>query len=543
MQGIGRAMSRWRNTVPWLILAACILVGYQAVRPPRPATDATALEFSADRAFEHVAVIASSPHPTGSVASAAVRQYLISTLGDLGIETELQAINALDYYGSDASVDVVNVIARVPGTDSTGAIALVAHYDTVPWTTGGNDNSVAVAALLETARALTVGPALTNDVLLIFTDAEEPAPRYGATAFVTQSGAVADIALVVNFEASGGSGASLLAEVNGPESWLIGELSRIESDPAAFSALTATTRLLGDIGTDFDQFRNLGIPGMHFAYTHGSSIYHTERDNVDAVGLGSLQHHGEHALGIARHFGLLDLSDLRGDEASVYFPVRPFFVQYTPVVAVVLMLLAGLGVGAVWFKRPRENPPTASLRAVGKSAGGYAGSIVVGTIVWVVIADARPTLGPGEGYLYFGVLVLAMAALDLRIHRSAPPGLGLGPILVWLVLTAATTFLIVGFSYFFLWPTLSAAVALWWDADGFVQQSLRFGIVALVTLIVTVPVIDILLQFANPRPGNPDSNIPAAVLLPLALALLVTALLRRFWPGVSSTAAPAPLPE
>ena len=97
--------------------------------------------------------------------------------------------------------------------------------------------------------------------------------------------------------------------MSGPEPWLVEELAQAEPHPAAFSFLTETARQLGDIGTDFDQFRNAGLTGLHFVYLHGSPIYHTEADDRDAVSVGALQHHGMHALSIARHFGDLNWAD------------------------------------------------------------------------------------------------------------------------------------------------------------------------------------------------------------------------------------------
>ena len=59
------------------------------------------------------------------------------------------------------------------------AVALVAHFDSDPTTPGANDDAAGVAAILETARVLLSGPPLRNDVILLFTDGEEPAPRFG----------------------------------------------------------------------------------------------------------------------------------------------------------------------------------------------------------------------------------------------------------------------------------------------------------------------------------------------------------------------------
>ena len=294
-----------------MVVIASIIIGYGSVIPPASLPDSTDLTlFSAERSSQHVDVIASQPHPMGSPAIEEVRAYITAELEALGLEVDAQRIMRPSYY-EDRIVPVVNLTARIPGTASSGTIALVGHYDTFPETAGANDNSAAVATLLETGRALLAGTPVRNDILLLFTDSEEPAPRYGAVAFVGEYPSFADLSLFVNLEANGGHGASLLVETSGPEKWLIEHLSEVASRPAAFSFLPETARLLGDIGTDFDEFRNAGVKGFHFAYLQGSSIYHTPGDNIDALSLGSMQHHGDHALGIARHFGSLDLGAAR----------------------------------------------------------------------------------------------------------------------------------------------------------------------------------------------------------------------------------------
>lgn len=530
--GYGSAKSRLSNVLPWLIVAVCIAAGYRAMRPPAPRLPDSAIEFSAQRAFEHVRAIALEPHPMGTAANAEVRRYIVAALDELGVEVELQTSVAPDFFGNGEPVDVVNVIGRIPGAASTAAIALVGHYDTVPTTAGANDNSSAVAALLETARALLAGPPLDNDLLLVFTDGEEPSPRYGSSAFVARAAAFRDIGLVVNFEALGGSGASILVETNGSEAWLIGELAKIDSPPGAFSFLTETTRLLGDIGTDFDQFRNAGTHGMHFAYLHGSPIYHTAADNLDAVDLGSLQHHGEHALGIARRFGFHDFGESSPQGSVVFFPFGSFFLHYPATWAIPLMLIAVAGLwGGIVRNYHRVRALTEIRHTVALLASALS-SAVLATIIWLLIAAARPTLGLVEGYLYFVSLVAAAVGGMLWVtSRTGVLTIGKhSPTLLWLALTVLTAFLGVGFSYLFVWPALAAAACLWWKPAGDVQRMLGFALIAAVTLLLAIPAIDVFLQLAFPRPGNLDSSIPAVALVPLLLALLVAGWLRAFWP-------------
>jgi hypothetical protein len=74
-----------------LTLVAISLLAFPAVSylvPPAavPAT-APASEFSAERAIEHLKVIAREPHPTGSMANARVRDYIVEQLKSFGAGT------------------------------------------------------------------------------------------------------------------------------------------------------------------------------------------------------------------------------------------------------------------------------------------------------------------------------------------------------------------------------------------------------------------------------------------------------------------------
>jgi hypothetical protein len=513
---------------PLAIVVVFVALGLRLTSPPAavPAT-ADAAVFSAARAFTHVIAIADVPHPMGSAAIENVRRYITGELEDLGLEVQPQTTFAPDYYGAQITVPVVNLVARIPGSATTGAVALMAHYDTVPQTSGANDNTIAVAALLETARALTTGPALGNDILLLFTDAEEPAPRYGSRRFIADNPAFSEIALIVNFETNGRTGASVLVETNGPQRWLIDQLAAADYHPAAFSSLTETATLLGDIGTDFDQFRNAGTPGFHFAYIHGSSVYHTAADNIASVDHGSLQAQGDYALGIARHFGNMDLTNLPDTGDSVFFSLGFVLIHYPETWTIPLMIVAvlGLGVGL------RRLLPAQGDHHPWRVLSVTVGALLVGTLAWVEVPAGRSSLGATEGYIYYA-LILAVAALAVA-RASGRRGGGRGALVCLLLLTVLTAVYGRGFSYLFVWPTVAAAIAIWWpDRTGW-SQHLRFALVALVTLLLLVPAVDLFIQFAHPRPGNPDSSIPSAIIVPLGLGLLATRVLAAFWPDAT----------
>jgi Zn-dependent M28 family amino/carboxypeptidase len=60
---------------------------------------------------------------------------------------------------------------RLNGTNSTGAVLLVAHHDSVATGLGALDGGSGVVTLIETLRALRSSAPLRNDV--VFTDGEE----------------------------------------------------------------------------------------------------------------------------------------------------------------------------------------------------------------------------------------------------------------------------------------------------------------------------------------------------------------------------------
>ena len=91
--------------------------------------------------------------------------------------------------------------------------SLFAHYDSVQVSYGGNDDGAGVATLLETARALTPGRGRANDIVFLFTDAEE-ACLCGAEAFVSQDPLAADGGVVLNFESRGSSGPAIMFETS-----------------------------------------------------------------------------------------------------------------------------------------------------------------------------------------------------------------------------------------------------------------------------------------------------------------------------------------
>jgi Zn-dependent M28 family amino/carboxypeptidase len=303
-------------------VAAAFLVGLSLAGvllggPPAPVpAGAPASEFSAERAMAHVEEIAQRPHPVGSADHARVREYLIGTLERLGVKVERQAAVARRGTTTVRMARVENLMARIAGTANTGAVLLASHYDSVPAAPGAADAGAGVAAILEAARALQTGPPPRNDIILLFTDGEELG-LLGARAFVEQHPWAKDVRMVLNFEARGTRGPAWMFETAAGNGAVVAEWASLVPKPAGSSLIYEVYKHLPN-ETDFTEFKRLKTAGLNFSFVGGVERYHTPGDSAAALDRGSLQHHGEAALRLARRFGAVDLGGL-GARDGVYF--------------------------------------------------------------------------------------------------------------------------------------------------------------------------------------------------------------------------------
>jgi acetylornithine deacetylase/succinyl-diaminopimelate desuccinylase-like protein len=155
-------------TLVFLTVVSCWSV--LQVSPP-PAVPATAppTDFSAARALAHLRAFARVPHPVGTAAHDAVRDYIVQQVSASGVQPEVQTATVVSpRWGSPYSAATVyNVLARLLGTDNSKAVMLAGHYDSVSAGPGASDDGHAVALELETLRALLAGPRLRTDVVFL----------------------------------------------------------------------------------------------------------------------------------------------------------------------------------------------------------------------------------------------------------------------------------------------------------------------------------------------------------------------------------------
>ena len=453
--------------------AACGIAAGGTLRGavPRPvAASAPATEFSSARALQYVRVVAREPHPMGSRANAAVRDYLVSQLRRLGLTPEIQRTTSA-YYPLPGLLQAgtsENVLARLPGSQPGGkAFLLAAHYDSVPTGPGATDNGSGVASMLETLRALQAGPPLRNDVIFLFTDGEERG-LIGARAFVDQHRWARDVGVVLNLDTRGNTGPALLLETNDDGGWVVEEFAKATPYPMATSDSVAFFKRSGG-KSDLGVFLDAGWAGLQVSTTGGISHYHSALDSLAELDERSLQHLGSYALALTRHFGSVSLEQTKAPD-SVYFNVFRFLVRYPQGWSVPLAgfaLLLGAGVIALGLRRGR-------LRLGGLGLGfivlpvAMAAAALVAHLAWTLIL----ALHPGEVWALEyrpAIIWIGLASLTVAVtaglygvvrHRIGVFDLAVGGLLWWLLLAVAASVAFPPASYLFTWPLVFSLLGL-----------------------------------------------------------------------------------
>jgi hypothetical protein len=461
----------------FLFLVSAVFLAVYRLLPPSPLpASAPSTAFSAERALKHTRVIARVPHPAGSAANDQVRAYILGELKAMGIAAEEQVDRSV---GGRTAVEVKNVLARIPGTAPTKAFAIMAHYDSVPYGPGAADDGSGVVTMLETARALKAGTPLRNDVILVFTDAEESG-ELGAEGFMRHPW-VNEIGVIVNLEARGTGGPSLMFETSPENGWLIAELAQADVYARASSLMYDVYKRL-PFDSDFSVLKRHGLNGFNVAFVDNFAYYHTKNDSPDHLSPASLQNHGSYALGLARRFGNIPLD--RGVTApdAVYFNALGSRLVHYPLSwgkpVTILAALVFLAVILLGFARRHLTPGglIAGTAAFGVSA------VCAGLFTLVALGVAY---GPGKLYrqyatnithlpdlkalyhndLYgaafaaFTVCVLTLCYIGFR--RFIRTGnLAAGALMWWVVVLAAVQHYLPGGSYFAAWPLLFSAIGL-----------------------------------------------------------------------------------
>ncbi|MFP4502654.1 MAG: M20/M25/M40 family metallo-hydrolase [Candidatus Hydrogenedentota bacterium] len=407
-----KSRNRWAFGGLVLVLLAVVFAWWMSLAPSAVPASAPETEFSAERAHVHMRAMAQRPHPAGSKDNDRVCQYIQDVLDDYGMDPELaerfvKSAGGLAYQRA--------VLARIPGTDSTKAFAVDAHFDSVPYGPGATDDISGISAMLEAARALKASPPLKNDIIFVFTDQEEIGTS-GAQLFRDHPW-FDEVGVMLGLETRGTSGPALMFETSQENGFVIREMAKAGVHPRATSIMFDIYDRL-PFGSDFGRYKR-HVAGLNVAYIDDFAHYHTVLDNPEKASLDSLQHHGEYTLGLARHFAGIPLDETYAPNVTYFNTLGGHMVVYdykwnTPLAfGVLALVLLTLGVGII---RRRIRP------------GALLGALLVQLLAMVVIAVPVA----GVSYLLFqrfremalysdhayalAYVLLALAVLLITVH-------------------------------------------------------------------------------------------------------------------------------
>lgn len=491
--GLKTARSHREESVKAILLALFLaLAATFSIRehdPPAavPASAAPQL-FAAERALQHLSVIAEKPHPIGSLEHGVVKDYLIKQLSEAGLEPQIQtsiAPNA-NKAGPVLVSTLQNIVARLHGTGDGKAVLLIAHYDSVLNSFGASDNGAAVAAMLETLRALKAGPPLKNDVIFLFTDGEEDG-MLGARAFASENPWIKDVGVALNFDARGNSGPVIMFETSQNNGWLIDQFAHGSQYPVAHSLYYELYQLLPN-NTDLTPLKKAGIAGLNFANIDGVDHYHTPIDNVQGVDPATMQHRGSYAVALTRQFGDADLTQTKRRNAIYFDLFGSVLVRYSSAWALPLTFLITAVFAAVVTVGFRKRRLTVSGIVMGFVSlfVSLAASSLVGWLLWKLIWRIRS--GPSPAATQSRVLLFAFVALAIAItfavftfvrNRANVESLAIGSLLWWFLLMVVTSIFLPGATFVFHWPLLFSLLGVGWMLVSTLPSRTNFTVLVL----------------------------------------------------------------
>ncbi|HYB54485.1 MAG TPA: M20/M25/M40 family metallo-hydrolase, partial [Thermoanaerobaculia bacterium] len=459
----GAAIAFFTATFVSALVAAISIVRHQ---PPSPVgTDAPLSEFSAVRAHERFARLyaENAPHPTGTAAQKRMRERIVGELSRMGYAPTVQETFVCSRDATCALVS--NVLAELPGSGQGKSVLLAAHYDSVGAGPGASDDGMGVAAILEVARILKSESPRKNSVIFLIDDGEEGG-LLGAEAFASKHPWARRVGAVVNLEARGTSGASLLFETSDDNAWLIGLAAAALPHPITSSVFYTIYKWLPN-DTDLTVFKAHGLAGVNFACIGSVSHYHTPLDNLENASVATLQHHGENALAMARSLASSDLDHPHRGNAVFFDLFGSAVLRWPEKATTPLALLALLFVVSATAIRARRG----QLSLFSIRWGFLAGigmlllPVALGLLALRLLSaiGALPTQWTAHPLAWIAALwLLSLAgvagAADSCAGRAQPHGLWAGVWFLQALLALALAILAPGLSFVFLVPVLAAGI-------------------------------------------------------------------------------------
>jgi hypothetical protein len=463
------------NSAPAMkrLVAICILFLVLSVtvkwrlETPDSSSDTASDKFSAPQAMLVLARILADqkPHPVDSRSNSDVRHRIVETLKGSGYQPEVHEATSCRRDQIYVCAKVKNIVAT-HGNISPRMIMLSAHYDSVAAGPGASDDGSGVSILLEVARLLKPVPANKNGMIFLFTDGEE-AGLLGAQAFLKHP-LVGHVAVAINAEARGTSGQSALFETGSASGWLVDAFAETSRRPLANSLISAAYKLLPN-NTDLTMFKSVGVQGLNFAFGEESAFYHTPKDNLQSLNIGSLQQQGDNIYNLARTLQGSTIPETNATDDMVYTDVVGLGMVHWQANTgrfIAALLLLGFAVLSWCMRRTFGYSRAAALRGflllpISAALGGGVAYLLI-TVLGLINGKASPWHSDTEAnrvLLWSSVLLAVMLLQRLLGRRSDCLGTWVGVSYGWLLLGVISAFWLPGVSYLFLLPSLAVAIA------------------------------------------------------------------------------------
>ncbi len=457
-------------------------------------------EFSTKNALKHVEQISQKPHGVGFKGHKEVREYIVSQLNQMSLETSLQEGYTAGDWGNLSKA--TNILARIKGSGSGKALLLLSHYDSSPHSSlGASDAGSGVATILEGLRAfLAANTNPKNDIIVLISDAEELGLN-GADLFVKEHAWRKDVGLVLNFEARGSGGPSyMLIETNRGNSKLIEEFTKANPQyPVANSLAYSIYKMLPN-DTDLTVFREDGdIEGFNFAFIDDHYDYHTAKDTYERLDRNTLAHQGTYLMPLLKHFGNADLGNLKSLSDYIYFNV-PFFklVSYPydwiwPMFGLAVLLFIFCLIHGF---RKKELDIINVLKGFIPMFLILTINSLIGYFSWSVLKWMYPHYKDilhgfsYNGHTYIIAFVLLSLCISFITYRKftkiKSANLLVAPIFIWLIICAAIALYLPGASFFVI-PVFALLASFWVTLNQEVPSAYLMVFMALPALFIFSP--------------------------------------------------------
>ena len=310
-------MNRFRPLILAVVVAVSALLAYGIwTRPGAEPVDSEG--FSAERAVRDIEIISKEHHSVAQPEErAAVREYLVSRLNELGADTvrlyEYDSLVGPQNKHVVYTFDAVDVLAEFPplkASEYPTYLLMVAHYDSrysqpmpkdTVWSYGAADDGYGVSVILETVnQVLKCRQDWKQGVKVLFTDAEEVG-MMGMKAIWENDREVFDnVGFMINIEARGPWGPALLFETCPGNEKVMDLYAETADYPFTYSLTTVVYSFMPNF-TDFTIVKD-EIPGMNFSTIADINHYHTDLDNFSNISPKSIQHYGAQIVPVAQEY-------------------------------------------------------------------------------------------------------------------------------------------------------------------------------------------------------------------------------------------------